>query len=278
MSTPQLCDALAESSRFIAVAGGTMHSLSADGQKQQQPYFSSRSNFDQNSTLPMRDLDSFRGAETRPTGYIHGKVKDFDHYGVAESAWGYASLWQLEALQKQEMAAKYARTRGTATLRDSDSDDYALPAMNENRERPPSIFDKPGPLGVSDLGSIEAEFVKTSQPLVLASFATTQYMDQGIDFKSLNHRFMANNEEPDLSYHMIALSNSSVAPPDEPVLQPLRDWEMAAKRFDNRRVAGSRWLTLQPQAFDQMLEKCEELVYTQGTYGGVFDTVALPDL
>ena len=89
---------------------------------------------------------------------------------------------------------------------------------------------------------------------------------------------MANNEEPDLSYHMRALSNSSVAPPDEPVLQPLRDWEMAAKRFDNRRVAGSRWLTLQPQAFDQMLGKCEELVYTQGTYGGVFDTVALPDL
>ena len=147
MSTPQLCDALAESSRFIAVAGGTMHSLSADGQKQQQPYFSSRSNFDQNSTLPMRDLDSFRGAETRPTGYIHGKVKDFDHYGVAESAWGYASLWQLEALQKQETAAKYARTRGTATLRDSDSDDYALPAMNENRERPPSIFDKTGSVG-----------------------------------------------------------------------------------------------------------------------------------
>lgn len=47
LTSAQLCDALAEPSRFTAVAGGAMHSLNADGQEQQEPYLSSRSNFGQ---------------------------------------------------------------------------------------------------------------------------------------------------------------------------------------------------------------------------------------
>lgn len=226
----------------------------------------------------MCDLDNFRGAENRTTDYVQGKVKDFDHHGVAGSAWGYASPLQLEALQKQEMAAKYACTRTTTTRRHSNNDDYAWSAIDETHERPPSIFDKQGPLGMSDLESIKAEFVKTSQPLALASFATLDYMDHGVDEVTINHRFIANNEDPDLATHLINMANSSVISPRKPILQSLQDWETAAKRFDDQRLAGNRCLTLQPNAFAKMLADCEELVYSQGTYCGVFDSVALPDL
>jgi len=47
--------------------------------------------------------------------------------------------------------------------------------------------------------------------------------------------------------------------------------------FDQERPTGNRCLTLQPGVFARVLEDCEELVYTQGTYLGWPDTVPLPN-
>ena len=215
-------------------------------------------------------------AKHRMTAYVQGKVNDFDHCGRAGSAWGHSSLLQLEALEKQEKVATYARTSAPAMRGDPVIDDRPCSSTDESHEEKPSIFDKQGPLGLSDLGSIKAEFKKILQPLTLASFATVSYMDGGIDVVSPAHRFIANNEEPDLVSHMIDMANSSVISPAKPIQQSLQDWQETAESFDDQRLASNRCLTLQPQAFAKMLEDCEELVYTQGTYCGVLDTVVLP--
>jgi hypothetical protein len=278
LTTPQLCEALAAPSCFTAVAGATRRSLNPNGQTHEEGVISSRSNFAPCNTIPMPGSKFLGSAKNRMTDYVQGKVNDFDHCGQAGSAWGHSSVVQLEALEKQEKVATYARTSTTAMRGDADNDGSAWSAMDESHEEPPSIFDKPGPLGVSDLGSIKAEFENTSRPLTLASFATISYMDGGIDIESPNHRFIANNEEPGLVSHIIGMANSSVISPAKPIRQSLQDWEAAAKSFDDHRLAGNRCLTLQPQAFAQILAECEELVYTQGTYCGVLDTVALPSL
>jgi len=283
ITTSQLQQTMAGSSRFTAVAAGCRNSVRADNSLWVEGFTACRRNFES----PPANIDWIPAENPGVTLHSVAQARIRINDGLDEdgSRWGYCSLLQLCALEKKALIAKYADAQidsEQAVSKSSDNvSDSPIPpnAVEDSTDSDADDCPVSGtlchenqPLNTNHFESVVKRFSRTSQPHTLASFAIISFMHKGEVVKSPYIQYLSNHRGPRLEKHLDRMESQMSFRPDRLATEQLQDWIYKARCNSDEAVTSCNIVS--PSLFDAVSQDpaCQKLAFTQGTYRGTFDT------